>query len=138
MNSFCICKSYSHFFSKNTCELDILLTKTVNILTTYELVKLTMLCTTGLCLVMIKITLLTFYVKYLFQNRLYVHDLSSGSKLSQLPLEVGTIVGYSGKKKDTEVGFLLTLCIHYLYYSLGNAGLHSIVCSMSSCRSRGH
>ena len=27
----CICKSYSHFFSKNTCEL---LTRTVNILTT--------------------------------------------------------------------------------------------------------
>ena len=40
----------------------------------------------------------------LLQNRLYVHDLSSGNKLSQLPLEVGTIVGYSGKKKDSEVG----------------------------------
>ena len=35
------------FFSKNTCELDILLTRTVNILTTNELVKLTMLWTTG-------------------------------------------------------------------------------------------
>ena len=31
---------YSHFFSKNTCELDIVLTRTVNILTTNELVKL--------------------------------------------------------------------------------------------------
>ena len=41
---FCICKSYSHFFfSKNTCELDIVLTRTVNILTTNELIKLTML-----------------------------------------------------------------------------------------------
>ena len=47
MSSFCICKSYSHFFSKNTCELDIVLTRTVNILTTNELVKLTMLWTTG-------------------------------------------------------------------------------------------
>ena len=47
MSSFCICKSYSHFFSKNTCELDILLTRAVNILTTNELVKLTMLWTTG-------------------------------------------------------------------------------------------
>ena len=37
--SFCICKSYSHFFSKNTCELDIVLTRTVNILTTNKLVK---------------------------------------------------------------------------------------------------
>ena len=43
VSSFCICKSYSHFFSKNTCELDIVLTGTVNILTTKELVKLTML-----------------------------------------------------------------------------------------------
>ena len=41
------CKSYSHFFSKNTCELDIDLTRLVNILTTNELVKLTMLWTTG-------------------------------------------------------------------------------------------
>ena len=35
------------FFSKNTCELDIVLTRTVNILTTKELVKLTMLWTMG-------------------------------------------------------------------------------------------
>lgn len=40
------------------------------------------------------------------KNRLYVHDLSSGNKLSQLPLEVGTIVGYSGKKKDSEIFYL--------------------------------
>ena len=31
------------FFSKNTCELDIVLTRTVNILTTNELIKLTAL-----------------------------------------------------------------------------------------------
>ena len=37
-------KKYSHFFSKNTCELDIVLTRTVNI---NELVKLTTLWTTG-------------------------------------------------------------------------------------------
>ena len=43
VSSFCICKSYSHFFSKNTCELDIVLTRTVNILTTNKLVKLMML-----------------------------------------------------------------------------------------------
>ena len=47
MSSFCICKSYSHFFNKNICELDIVLTRTVNISTTNELVKLTMLWTTG-------------------------------------------------------------------------------------------
>ena len=47
VSSFCICKSYSHFFSKNTCELDIVLTRTVNIFTTNELVKLTMLQQVG-------------------------------------------------------------------------------------------
>ena len=36
-------KSYSHFFSKNNCELDIVHIRTVNILTFNELVKLTML-----------------------------------------------------------------------------------------------
>ena len=41
------CKSYSHFFSKHTCELDIVVTRTVNILTTNELVKITRLWTTG-------------------------------------------------------------------------------------------
>ena len=39
--------SYSHFFSKNNGELDIVLTRKVNILTTNELVKLTMLWTSG-------------------------------------------------------------------------------------------
>ena len=45
MSSFC--KSYSHFYSKNTCELDLVLTRMVNILTTNELVKLTRLWRTG-------------------------------------------------------------------------------------------
>ena len=39
--------SLNKLFSKNTCELDIVLTRTVNILTTIELVKLTTLWTTG-------------------------------------------------------------------------------------------
>ena len=44
---FLLKKKDSHFFSKNICELDIVLTRTVNILTTNELVKLTMLWITG-------------------------------------------------------------------------------------------
>ena len=44
MSNFC---SYSHFFSKNNCELDTVLARTINILTTNEFVKLTMLWTTG-------------------------------------------------------------------------------------------
>ena len=45
----CDLQNYSHFFSKYTCDLYIVLTinRTVNILTTNELVKLTMLCTAG-------------------------------------------------------------------------------------------
>ena len=39
------------FFPKNTSELDIVLTRTVNILTTKKLIKLTTLWTTGPCMV---------------------------------------------------------------------------------------
>ena len=45
-NAFAFAKAI-HIFQKNTCEFDIVLTKTVNILTTKELIKLTMLCTMG-------------------------------------------------------------------------------------------
>ena len=40
-------KSYSYLFSKKTCELDIILTSTVKILTINKLVKLTMFWTIG-------------------------------------------------------------------------------------------
>ena len=43
VSSFCICKSYSHFFSKNNSDLDTVLTRAVKILTTNELVKPMML-----------------------------------------------------------------------------------------------
>ena len=46
MSSFCICKINSHFFSKNMCELDIVLTRKVNIVITNKLFKL-MLWTNG-------------------------------------------------------------------------------------------
>ena len=46
VNSFCICKSYSHFFSAKIPVNEIVLTRTVNILTTNELVKLTMFWST--------------------------------------------------------------------------------------------
>ena len=45
--AFAFAKATHIFFSKNTCELDIVLTRTVNILTTNELVKLMTLQTTG-------------------------------------------------------------------------------------------
>ena len=45
--AFAFSKATNIFFSKKTCELNIVLTRTVNILTTNELIKLTMLWTTG-------------------------------------------------------------------------------------------
>ena len=62
---------YSHFFfqQKRTCELDIVLTRTVNILTTNELVKLTMLWTTGTWSFVITETIPRFPKVYLGQWR---------------------------------------------------------------------
>ena len=45
--AFAFAKATHIFFSKNTCELDTVFTRTVNILITKQLVKLTMLWTTG-------------------------------------------------------------------------------------------
>ena len=45
--AFAFAKATHIFFNKNTCELDIVLTRRVNILTTNKLVKLTTLWTTG-------------------------------------------------------------------------------------------
>ena len=45
--AFANAKATHIFFSNNTCELDIVLTKTLNIFTTNKLSKLTMLSITG-------------------------------------------------------------------------------------------
>ena len=45
--AFAFAKATHIFFSKNTCKLDIVITRTVNILTTNKLIKLTTLWTTG-------------------------------------------------------------------------------------------
>ncbi|KAK6168033.1 hypothetical protein SNE40_021939 [Patella caerulea] len=37
------------------------------------------------------------------KNKLYVYDLSTGARKAELPLDVGTVVGYSGRTKDTEI-----------------------------------
>ena len=76
MSSFCICKSYSHFFSKNTCELDIVHTSRVNILTHNKLVKLTMLWTAGLWWQMkCNMRLCTFRHVYPVKTRISLHIL---------------------------------------------------------------
>jgi hypothetical protein len=40
---------------------------------------------------------------FFFQNRLYIHALGSGQREATLPLDVGTVSGYSGKKLQSEV-----------------------------------
>lgn len=42
------------------------------------------------------------------RNVLQLHDLATGALLKTFPLEVGSIVGYSGQKKDTEIFYQFT------------------------------
>ncbi|KAK3087237.1 hypothetical protein FSP39_003447 [Pinctada imbricata] len=37
------------------------------------------------------------------KSQLYVHSLGDGARVATLPLDVGTIAGYSGKKEHTEI-----------------------------------
>ena len=61
------------FFSKNTCELDSVLTRTVNILTTNEVVKQKVVWTTGPCFVS---KVLSWYPSYLaLSQALHFHYL---------------------------------------------------------------
>lgn len=42
------------------------------------------------------------------KNILQLHDLATGAHLKTFPLEVGSIVGYSGQKKDSEIFYQFT------------------------------
>lgn len=42
------------------------------------------------------------------KNTLQLHDLATGALLKTFPLQVGSIVGYSGQKKDTEIFYQFT------------------------------
>jgi len=42
------------------------------------------------------------------KNQLFVHNLSDGKRILQLPLDVGTITGCSGRRKDEEIFYKFT------------------------------
>lgn len=42
------------------------------------------------------------YILFVLQNIMSLHDLESGKKLYDFPLELGTIAGISGKRQHTE------------------------------------
>ncbi|XP_047144510.1 prolyl endopeptidase isoform X1 [Hydra vulgaris] len=52
------------------------------------------------------------------KHRLYLHHLNTGERFYELPLDVGSIIGFSGKKHQTEIFYLLTsfLIPERIYY----------------------
>lgn len=69
------------------------------------------------------------------KNILQLHDLATGAHLKTLPLEVGSIVGYSGQKKDTEIFYQFTSflspgkIVHFLrYYSFYRETTQYLLC----------
>ena len=53
---------------------------------------------------------------YIFclQNELHIHNLSSGQRIASLPLYIGSVTGFSGRKNDTEVCLSVFLCVDKL------------------------
>ena len=41
------------------------------------------------------------------QNQMHLHELATGLRVMTFPLDIGSVVGYSGKKKDKEVSVLV-------------------------------
>lgn len=58
------------------------------------------------------------YLLTLAQSVLCLHQLSDGSFVKNFPLEMGSITGYSGKRKDTEIfyGFVSFLSPGIIYH----------------------
>ena len=74
------------------------------------------------------------YSSYLFvcflhdvKNVLKMYRLSSGEELRTFPLDVGSVVGFTGRKRDSE--------IFYYFTSFLSPGMRTKLCSLCcSCR----
>ena len=63
------------------------------------------------CDINFAIFLTKFYFFQDVKNVLYVHDLKSGNRLHQIPLEIGSISSVWGRKRYSEVFFMFTSII---------------------------
>lgn len=63
------------------------------------------------CDINFAIFLTQFYFFQDVKNVLYVHDLKSGNRLHQIPLEIGSISSVWGRKRYSEVFFMFTSII---------------------------
>ena len=99
------------FFSKNTCELDIVLTRIVNILATHELIKLTMPCTTGPWL--LNKALNALLLQSLLEPEIYADLGCTGFNITGNSDFFGTIKGFNHSKRRYNIGMLCSRLLAY-------------------------
>ena len=71
------------------------------------------------------------------KNVLYVHDLSTGDRLHQIPLEIGSVTGVSADKRYSEWFYTFNSTIIPRYVILKSLIFVSLLCC-SSARNQSH
>ena len=54
---------------------------------------------------------------FCLQSVLHIHSLT-GERLTTLPLDIGSVVGYSGRKKDSEVRIVCTNVVYTVAFQV--------------------